>query len=150
MLWNPISSGLIAETSFFFFLQLYISPLHNYFTSWSFFSTPIYIMSVKNLPHFYTEEKVKPVSIISSCKHTCNLLYTQNKVKFIFGNFERVGWFKGCVICSHLIHIGYYVLLGWNWFMNAISIWWVCMDYTSQNGSWICAWLYSCWFLHGK
>ena len=46
------------------------------------------IMSMRPDPFLY---RGKSESSEDNCKHTCNLLYTQNKVKFIFGNFERVG-----------------------------------------------------------
>ena len=123
---------------------LYIKYMSSMLSNHVVFSQLQCVLCQWDLTHFYTEEKAKAVRIIFSCKHTCNLLYTQNKVKFIFGNFERVGWFKWCVICIHLIHVGYFMLLGWK--ICAISVWWVCMDHTSQHGSWICAWHYSCWF----
>ena len=137
-----MSCGLIAQTSIFFFCIYH----HYSITSLDevFFLTSMCIMSVRPDPFLYRGKSESSKHNFFSCKHTCNLLCTQNKVKFIFGNFERVGWFKWCVICIHLIHVGYFMLLGWK--ICAISVWWVCMDHTSQHGSWICAWHYSCRF----
>ena len=159
MLWNPISCVLWPLGNFickYVVLWFNCRDIHLFFSYnsiyhlYSITSLDVVFSQLQcalcqwDLTHFYTEEKAKAVRIIFSCKHTCNLLYTQNKVKFIFGNFERVGWFKWCVICIHLIHVGYFMLLGWK--ICAISVWWVCMDHTSQHGSWICAWHYSCRF----